>query len=471
MSRQNNIGLWDMQIKVMEADEDGFPDDSILHKDLISLFDLSNKQIDLLWSHSEANLTKYFHFEDDLWLRLNKELIYQDDPITTIMSVSLGRLYKFFKTDDSFYALLSYFRHYMRHVLGNKEFINYSDASKSQILPWDKIAVFADLHISLFNLPGIFMSSLITLNFRTFRDTVNASESMILDRLGLCKDALLLIESLWIIRSYASNIDKTHTQMHSKSLPDNFGSFHNYIVSVLKARKIPKKEYRRDIDIALSYLLNIDRNETPNAFNSEKRIVLEDIALRFNITRERVRQIVSSIEKRLTDKHTFISMSGFWLLIYNIICKNDGIINIKDLAAEIEKTLNWDALPSLNLLFRLVDKNPYLEHTSQRGGIYLKGWSCVHCNIFTNKLFEILDDDRPSSFVKPINENLKNICLHACPRNDIPFKPNLKELCNFYLFAMPNKVICEGKWIYRSSDWDLKQGLRFSPALRLIELL
>lgn len=472
MNSSNDIGLWDLKIKVMEAGDDGFPKESILQKNLISLFDLSDKQIDLLWSHSDANLCQYFHFEDDVWLRLNEELIYRDDPIPTIMAVSLGRLYKFFETDDSFYALLSYFRHYMRHVLGNKEFrLNYSDASSSKIISDNDIEAFADLNISLFYLHGISMSSLATLNIRTFHDTANISERMILERLGLCKDSLLLTESLWRIREYASSIDKIYKQMHAKKLSDEFNTFYEYIAAILKARKVQKKEYHRNIEIALSYLLNIDGNESPNKLGDEKRIVLEDIALKFSMTRERVRQIVLSIEKRLTDKRTFVLMSGFWLLIYNTICNNDGIINIKVLGDEIRKTLNWKAALGLDLLFRLISKNSYLEYIPQIKGIYLKGWPCADCDIFTNKLLEILDYDRPSSFVKPINEKLKNACLRECPRTDMPFKPNLKELCRFKLCAMPNKAVYEGESIYRSSDWNLKHGLRFSPTIGLIELL
>lgn len=110
--------------------------------------------------------------------------------------------------------------------------------------------------------------------------------------------------------------------------------------------------------IILSYLISLDGYEERNYQIATKRIFyghkLPGIGKEYNITKERVRQIVINCKRNIINPINLGKLSKIWKIIKDIIINYGGKIYIGRLARILELYFNWKNITDLGLFEKLL---------------------------------------------------------------------------------------------------------------------
>lgn len=152
-------------------------------------------------------------------------------------------------------------------------------------------------------------------------------------------------------------------------------------------------------------------------FDAEKTPTLEQVGQHFDITRERVRQIVNKALKKFRHTANINKLEKFWTNFNGAIIEGGGIIRLQDLPEALRDVFNWSQAP-----------NPYA--LGQFLGIWEKGSKykisndmiVVECDCLSCEtpvaFFDTLDfSDYDSFHVAVLGSKLGSFCQKKCPRN------------------------------------------------------
>ena len=81
-------------------------------------------------------------------------------------------------------------------------------------------------------------------------------------------------------------------------------------------------------------------------FQTEKMPTLEQLGQHFDITRERVRQILEKGYRNLKIKTSVNILNNFWERVNGLIFSGGGIIDLKELAMILQYEFNWPEPPN-----------------------------------------------------------------------------------------------------------------------------
>lgn len=161
--------------------------------------------------------------------------------------------------------------------------------------------------------------------------------------------------------------------------------------------------------------LHILKNRLGINFSSPQ--TLEDTGSPFELTRERTRQILSNIYKKLNSDFSNNLLKPFWLSIDLILSKYHGFVDSNVLASEIIDLLDWDLAIEGHAILefsKLYDKY-VINHELQIIG--MSGDNCLECkyrNEFINEIAKSYDQFT----IDEISEKYFDFCKNTCSQYD-----------------------------------------------------
>lgn len=288
----------------------------------------------------------------------------------------------------------------------------------------------------------------IRLSHRTFYNLLNQGKMQSLGEVMLTPSSDLLSlknfgrKSLNEIKDVVRSLCKTgsYTPKHQdiESILIDHSSYENFFSSY---SRICLKNERNQALIQKIFL-----------FESEKSPTLEQVGQHFDITKERVRQVVNKALKQFRHTANINKLETFWANLDGVIIKGGGIIHLQDLPEALKDVFNWPQAP-----------NPYA--LGQFLGIWEKGskyknsndmievdCDCLSCET-PLAFFETLDfSDHDSFHVAVLGSKLGSFCQKRCPWNHPKETFHRafieKQIENHTgLMLHENLVLTRGKWL------------------------
>jgi len=123
--------------------------------------------------------------------------------------------------------------------------------------------------------------------------------------------------------------------------------------------------------------------------NQNSPQTLDESGSHFGLTRERTRQILSSIEKKLKTNINSKLLSPFWLAVDLVLDKYKGLVYSNDIAEEVTELLGWHTIIDGHAIleFSKMNNNYFIDDEYQV--ICIKNDNCLSCEFRENFLKDI----------------------------------------------------------------------------------
>lgn len=138
---------------------------------------------------------------------------------------------------------------------------------------------------------------------------------------------------------------------------------------------------------------------------------LEDTSVMIGITRERVRQIIHTVNERyFKSAWSYVNYSAFTLALSleSILFKFHGIVSKNELLCEIKKYFEWD-YDSLPFIINFIDSSTRIDYDSAKGIFTLRENPCLLCD----KILSIISEIKFKATPLTISE-INFLCNKAC---------------------------------------------------------
>lgn len=426
----------------------------ILFFPLPKLFRITEEELDLLWQAFDGRQLGELNFDETIWANLEKLYIFKDDSLETLLSMTVGTLADVFETNDSFEKFLSGFVHLVEATLGHP--LQHMNNYDTNSFIGDRHAIVYKIHLSVFDIPRCLTRPLQKAGCSFLTDVVKMSESDIIGHMGFKHSSLLLIKNLWKIRPWVLCATDMIVKLERKQ--SAFKTLEDMLITSLISSTHRRSNVFRDAKMAVAYMM-------------KSLHTLDNVGQKYNLTREGVRQTINKTWKKLASPPCFKHLSLFWIVIYNSICANNGLIHLDELVHSIQDHFRWDTAPRAEQIKELIKLNSALICHERTRLICLTEWDCRSCEKMRRKLMELLNRSTSGTNIKPLNPTLERLCESCCSRSISRFEPNLALLARLLLGNSYDQVRIEGDDIYLRKHWEIKYGDSFSAIDQLMYLL
>jgi len=252
------------------------------------------------------------------------------------------------------------------------------------------------------------------------------------------------------------NIHKTLTHFYKVIFSKNkqFESFQEMLTEILSTK--PEK-----LQIFFDRLSSFDKDAT-----------LESVGRKYNLTRERVRQIIEKIENLLLYPFIDMQLEEFYDGIDLVLDQYIGAVNAQMINVDLSELLDWKENVSPEMLLNFCLLNNRYRINKQNYLLFSKSENCNECN----NLFEFMK----SYFLKESSvteivfcEILYKICQKSCPSFSKSKKIDThyinwiitenEELNKFCVYDDEEKIY------YSKSAWEEKNRSNYNHILKLLE--
>ena len=254
-----------------------------------------------------------------------------------------------------------------------------------------------------------------------------------------------------INKSLVSCYKKVNTDSANNQVP-NWDNFESMIKSVIKIKS-------RDMNILKQRM----------GIGIESHLTLESIGNNYNITRERVRQILQNIVKKLSTKNAENELNFFWYAIEFILEQNIGLISSDNLSRKIDQLLMWKTPLYGNQLLQFLKMFNKFEVENNSNLIGIKKNKCNNClNIFPF-LYKISQMQDKIYSSKILNLLKKKCCSQLCPESkekniSFDFVKHIIGLQN----SEQNQIIIENDYFINFDYWNKENESLIDKILKIL---
>ncbi len=224
---------------------------------------------------------------------------------------------------------------------------------------------------------------------------------------------------------------------NDKDLSNSWIDFESMINSVIKLK--PKK-----MEI-LKLRLGID---------TDKALTLQEIGKVYNLTRERIRQILKSIFDKLGTVEIKQKLEPFWLSIDLVLEQYNGMVSTKTISNEIDQLLQWKTVINENALFNFINNSGgYL--LDKEFHLVCSNKKCTNCDQIYFALKSMLSKKLKISFIEVVailQEHFSYVdCSYYKKDNtfDIPFIQYIINKFN----TDEEEIFYDNDYIYEQNYW------------------
>jgi hypothetical protein len=198
-------------------------------------------------------------------------------------------------------------------------------------------------------------------------------------------------------------------------------------------------------------------------FNGGNKPTLQEVGEKYNVSRERIRQIVHKSEGHLKKPANLNRIKRLWVEIENIIDSGGGILGLHQLSMALQVKFLWESPPNPQALITLLNIYPSLECEELDGSsiVIFSDSQCLLCSRPKSELKKVfIDSDTKSLFLAVFSKIISDKCQAKCRYRTIPLKHFHHDFIK-YLISQSRKIcFIQGQIIYSG-----KKKLLNSPVL------
>lgn len=214
--------------------------------------------------------------------------------------------------------------------------------------------------------------------------------------------------------------------------------------------------YKKLISSYSQWCLKNERNQlliqSMFLFDSEKAPTLEEVGQRFDITRERVRQIVNKATRQFKHTANISKLDRFWTGLDKAIANGGGIIHLQDLPGALKNAFGWPTAPNPYALGQFLSIWEEGSTYKDPNDLITADCDCLSCETPVDFFKELDFSDYDSFHVAVLGSRLGSFCQEKCPWNHskkIFHKAFIEQQVKDFngLILHENLVLTREKWL------------------------
>ena len=429
---------------------------SILNKPLAYLIGLSSDDINALWDSFDIIKLKSLALSKKDWEELKKNNFFKSDTLSVLLVFSVNYLLSMNISEEAFEEIMRFLKFSSEHFLGKK-------LSRPRFTDLDDSPIFNSKYLKFIKVIDETLYEKIDSLLSNFKNTnssieINVSEKLICENLGISLNTFKIIYNLNV---YNANLNKEYN-------PFNYRNLFEMLKHFLTKNSVSE----RDQQILFARI----------GYPDNEVMTLRELEILFDISRERIRQILSKIARKLV-RHSNLQNDNFSILkrIINFhIRKSAGVIDFKLLGDHLKSIFSWNehpgtllliiwllfkydfaygskkSLKKANIFVRKMHQIPRSVNISNMYLISKESKNCKNCR----KIIQILDGKLAKDFSKiyyeidfdDFSKQFKAICRNICNGNEIA-----DSFLRYKILESKEFKISESK-IYNLNAWRMKYG-------------
>jgi len=231
----------------------------------------------------------------------------------------------------------------------------------------------------------------------------------------------------------------------------DYSSFSSMIRTWLDSCKIRTREQ----EIIVMWLSSIENN----------RVTLQDIADKYSLSRERVRQIIDKAFRKVRHPVHSKKLRPFWNKIDEVVDSGGGVIGLPQLAQTIGKELQWDRPPGPTSLKRLVTQCglTHLYIDKEAATIALESCNCLTCSVPVETLSKIFSEPNSGRMnIWVVCKKLVDICEKECVHRSTRVTAFHRAFLEMAIDKTAGTCVLQDDLVFPKYDWDIQYGPNLS---------
>lgn len=187
-------------------------------------------------------------------------------------------------------------------------------------------------------------------------------------------------------------------------------------------------------------------------FQTEKIPTLEELGQAFDLTRERVRQIVNKEVRKFKHRVNMDKLEHFWERIDRVVASGGGIIHLGALPLVLKENFNWQTAPHPLALGQLLNLRESDDSNKDIRDLITADCDCPYCDKVLEQINNLDFTVNESYHIEVLALKLKDYCQTHCP-NQNPvntfhkaFIENLIDRTDGDLILHEDIVMSRNKW-------------------------
>lgn len=416
---------------------------TILNKTLLDLFDFDQETIDNIWNLLNDKSISIIDLPDSEWKKLEDIGIFKEDQFEIILSISIRIWLRSEILPETFDLILTF----ISEISNSKNVNLQSIISPEPIITNNDVINIKHFLIDTFEIQTHLLNQCNELGYKKWIDLLNINEKDLLKVRNTYLESFRLIYNVWEIKEFGRIASGKIVGFSNQT----FNSINNLIEDIIL--KINSSE--RDKNIFLGRLGLLENRHWS----------LEELGNKFNLTRERIRQIELRFYRMIKHHRNYVKLSKLWYAIKEIIRSSGGICSFQEMSTQISTKLEWDEQFSDDCLewFLSFISNIIIDHENNL--IFDSDFKCFNCTSIITNISNIFIENKNDKSINEVIDKLSVLCSENPMCN--PKKQGLYFSRGFitYLTLKTNDLSIENDIVYSRTNW----GAKYGSNLQLIE--
>lgn len=201
-------------------------------------------------------------------------------------------------------------------------------------------------------------------------------------------------------------------------------------------------------------------------FQTEKMPTLEQLGQHFDITRERVRQILKKGYRNLKIKANVNILNSFWERINGLIVSGGGIIDMEELAVILQDEFNWSEPPNSLALGQLLSLwKPELSFACSED-LLTVDCECLSCEHPFKQLLLLDFEEHESFHIQVVGKKFANHCWNKCAAK--PVQRFHKAFIRKVIKDASGKYVLHGDLVRDYDKWVVRYGVNMEDVAKYV---
>ena len=432
-----------------------------LDRTLMDLFILSDEERELLWTLIEETRIVNLGLPDGDWGRLCHYGIYQDDMLDTLLPLSIEYIYEIWP-DHYFNKIVGLVSALMQNFLQRQVFFDDLEIYSNDLLfPSAQMTALNDLSISPTFVPENMVSRLAEYGIARWEQMSQLSERAIVRQYGFNMKSVNL---MLLLRAIRPDADKIISKMLLISTTvEHYASFESIITKWV----LNRTKKRRDAEVVIKRM----------GWGMEPPQTLEEIGQNYQLTRERVRQVIGKFDRSANKSRFTSDCYPLWILIDSFVYSSGGISSMRELAEKLQSFFNLQHRPHfaglVNLLRLVPSKILRLDVLNEEMGLICsQSFICRDCDTGSAFLVHLVSEVEEILVYDVVNE-INSYCDEHCSKRHkghFRFGESFVDFLVSQVKGVRENILRKEDKLYHVDKWNLLYGRLIAVAETILKI-